>query len=39
VAYDVAASKAHENDDWLRFFSSRLRIGHPPSGSPWIWYQ
>jgi iron complex transport system ATP-binding protein len=39
VAHDVAASKAHENDDWLRFFSSRLRIGHSPSGTPWIWYQ
>jgi len=39
IAHDVPASRAHEKDDWLRFFSSRLRIGHTPAGSPWIWYQ
>ena len=39
VAHDVPASKAHEDDGWLRFFSSRLRVGHTPAGTPWIWYQ
>lgn len=39
VANDVPASKAHENGDWLQLFSSRLCIGHSPSGVPWIWYQ
>jgi iron complex transport system ATP-binding protein len=39
VAHDVAACKAHEDDAWLRLFSSRLRIGHTPAGTPWIWYQ
>ncbi|QMV17327.1 ATP-binding cassette domain-containing protein [Granulicella sp. 5B5] len=39
VAHDLTASKAQENDDWLKLFSSRLRIGSTPAGSPWIWYQ
>jgi len=39
VAHDVPASEAHATSDWLQFFSSRLRIGHTPSGNPWIWYQ
>jgi ABC-type cobalamin/Fe3+-siderophores transport system ATPase subunit len=39
VTHDVSASKAHESDDWLRFFSPRLQIGHTPAGTPWIWYQ
>jgi ABC-type cobalamin/Fe3+-siderophores transport system ATPase subunit len=39
VAHDVPASKAHENDKWLCFFSPRLRVGHTPAGTPWIWYQ
>jgi len=39
VAHDLPAAKAQENDDWLRLFSSRLRIGSTPAGTPWIWYQ
>jgi len=39
VAHDIAASQAHASDDWLALFSSRLRIGNTPSGTPWIWYQ
>ena len=39
VAHDVSASEAHANDHWLQLFSSRLHIGHTPSGAPWIWYQ
>jgi iron complex transport system ATP-binding protein len=39
VAHDLPAATAHENDDWLRLFSSRLRIGNTPAGTPWIWYQ
>jgi iron complex transport system ATP-binding protein len=39
VAHDLPTSKAQENDDWLRLFSSRLRIGNTPVGTPWIWYQ
>jgi ABC-type cobalamin/Fe3+-siderophores transport system ATPase subunit len=39
VANDFPASKAHENEEWLRFFSPRLHIGHSPSGAPWVWYQ
>ena len=39
VAHDVPALKAHEDDEWLRFFSPRLRVGHTPAGTPWIWYQ
>jgi iron complex transport system ATP-binding protein len=39
VAHDVPAREAHADDAWLRFFSSRLRIGPTPAGTPWIWYQ
>lgn len=39
VAYDLPASKAHEEEAWLQLFSSRLRIGTTPAGAPWIWYQ
>jgi ABC-type cobalamin/Fe3+-siderophores transport system ATPase subunit len=39
VAHDLTASKAQESYDWLQLFSSRLRIGSTPAGSPWIWYQ
>ena len=39
VAHDLTASNAHENDQWLQLFSSRLRFGNPPAGTPWVWYQ
>jgi iron complex transport system ATP-binding protein len=39
VAHDLTPSSACENDLWLQLFSSRLRIGSTPAGSPWIWYQ
>jgi len=39
VAHDVPASKAHQDDEWLRLFSPRLRTGHTPAGTSWIWYQ
>ncbi|NYF80054.1 ABC transporter ATP-binding protein [Granulicella arctica] len=39
IAHDISASKAHENNDWLPIFSSRLKIGNTPAGAPWIWYQ
>ncbi len=39
VAHDLSAARAHEDDTWLRLFSSRLRIGNTPGGTPWIWYQ
>ncbi len=39
VAHDLPASKASEEDAWLRLFSSRLKIGNTPAGTPWIWYQ
>lgn len=39
VAHDLPASKAHEEDGWLRLFSPRLRIVNTPAGTPWVWYQ
>jgi iron complex transport system ATP-binding protein len=39
VAHDLAAAQAHENEDWLGIFSSRLRFGSAPGRTPWIWYQ
>jgi len=39
VAHDLSATKAHDDDTWLRLFSARLRIGSTPAGTPWIWYQ
>jgi len=42
VAYDIPTSQAHDRHakkDWLALFSSRLRMGNTPEGTPWIWYR
>lgn len=39
VAHDLSAPRAREEDGWLHLFSSRLRMGTTPAGTPWIWYQ
>ena len=39
IAHDFLTSAAHENCDWLKAFSPRLRIDSTPAGTPWIWYQ
>lgn len=39
IAYDLLASQASKDQNWLSLFSSRLRIDNTPAGSPWVWYQ
>jgi ABC-type cobalamin/Fe3+-siderophores transport system ATPase subunit len=39
VAHDIPTARAQEQENWLALFSSRLRIGNTPAGTPWIWYQ
>ena len=39
IAHDIPCAAAPESDVWLQPFSSRLRIGHTASGSPWVWYR
>ncbi len=39
IAHDLSASQAIEDGGWLASFSSRLRIGSSPAGTPWVWYQ
>jgi iron complex transport system ATP-binding protein len=39
VAHDIPTSQALANKTWLGLFSSRLRIGSTPAGTPWVWYQ
>ncbi len=39
IAHDLPASRAPEDEAWLRCFSSQLRIGKTPAGRPWVWYQ
>ena len=39
VAHDLPASQARDRADWLIPFSTRLRIGASPAGTPWVWYQ
>jgi len=39
VKYDFLPSQAHEDQDWLKIFSPRLRIDRTSAGAPWIWYQ
>ncbi len=39
IAHDLSASSAIEDGGWLNAFSSRLRIGSSPAGTPWVWYQ
>lgn len=39
IAHDVRTAQAHNNDDWLTLFSSRLKLGKTPAGAPWVWYQ
>ncbi len=39
VAHDLSASRAQHEDGWLAAFSSRLKMGSSPAGTPWVWYQ
>jgi ABC-type cobalamin/Fe3+-siderophores transport system ATPase subunit len=39
VAHDIPTVKAHEKQDWLAVFSSRLSICSTPDRTPWIWYR
>jgi iron complex transport system ATP-binding protein len=47
VAFDIPTAQAlhqkaegqHAQKDWLALFSSRLRMGSTPEGTPWIWYR
>jgi iron complex transport system ATP-binding protein len=39
IAHDFSVTRAHENEEWLSLFSSRLRFGAESGGPPWIRYQ
>jgi iron complex transport system ATP-binding protein len=39
IAHDIHTAQAHDNEDWLALFSTRLSMGATPAGTPWVWYQ
>ena len=44
IARDMPVEQAAREDDWLRLFSGRLRMGvaggeSAAGGTPWVWYR